>query len=106
MGLFPGRKKTLGRYPDGVIILPPPKRYRGSIGYSKFETKSGILLLSKDRPFKRERYQVVPEEFEWLTNYRRASALWYYKHMVGTAHHYSGRNINPMYKHLLDGERI
>lgn len=78
-----------------LIKFIKPKAYKGSINYSKIKSKDDKYLICKDRPFGIQRYRIKEDDFNWCTNYKKASNLWYYVHMLGTAHHYSGNNKHP-----------
>ena len=57
-----------------------PKKYKGSIWFTKGKTKSGHTFVRKDRPFDKQSYGISEEEYNWLTNRHKAQKLWAYKH--------------------------
>ena len=76
--------------------LPRPKNYRGCINYSTDKKKGNQYFVSKDGPFRVRQYKITKEEYKWCNSYGKGIKLWYYKHMLGTAYHFSGENKHPM----------
>ncbi len=79
----------------GRFELPRPKKYKGCISYIKIRTRGNKHLISKDRPFGKQAYQIEEEDFIWCDTYKKGGALWAYNHYRGTAHHYSDKNPHP-----------
>lgn len=77
------------------IELPQHKKYKGSIRWFKLYFKSGICKIEKRRPFGNDSYRIPSEDYHWITDAKKAEAIWTFCHYHGTATWYSGQLKHP-----------
>ena len=78
------------------IRLYQNKNYKGCIRWFKLKIGNGVFKVEKRRPYGYQSYRITPEEFEWITDCKKAEAMWAYYHYYGTASYYGGDIKHPI----------
>jgi len=78
------------------IRLHQGKHYKGSIRWFKLRLSSGVCKVEKRRPFGSDSKRITQEEFDWITDARRAEKMWGFYHYYNTATWFGGELKHPI----------
>lgn len=62
------------------------RKYKGNITYSKTKAKNGEYFICKNRIFNKQEIGISEDDFNWCTNYKKASSLWKHYYKPGLNH--------------------
>ncbi len=76
--------------------LQGSRNYKGAIRWFKLKFRDGRCKVEKRRLFGNDSYKITPEEYDWITDARKAREMWDFYHYIGTAYWFSGELKHPM----------